>query len=274
METELISEYKKEEIQKIFKMIWERKKIVFITIVFALMMAVIYNFFIVTPLYKANATIQLSNVANEYSDPDMASKLLKSNSLVFPAIQKLEEDYTESQLQSYLTANILINQTNNSRILDIVLFNEEPLLAANILTEIINIFKEKSESQEKLVIDNYQEYLQFIDNTINDLENQLNKINQESTVIMNSDIKSTEKSILISTLLSKESTLINQKNNLIKEKREKEDELIAIRPFQVLTHAYVSENPVNSNEEENIAIAVVLGLIVSLLIIMVLEIFK
>lgn len=261
------SEYEEIDLRELIMDLWNSKWFICgITLLFILV-AGIYSFFIVDPVYQANTSIQLSNVEGFYSNPLVVTRLLKSNGLVMPVMNTLGLDYTEAELQNFLKTNMNIESENNSGIIDVNLKSVDYSLANKILDNIIIDFKYNADIEYDTFTGNINNSLNIIETTIDEFKKQISLTKKDIENISNSNLESSEQSILIAGLTNKLSLYIEQENKLLEEKRLLESELASYRPLQILTAPYIQENPVSPRKMLNVAIAGVLGVFLSIFIV-------
>lgn len=271
---QLYNEYEEIDIRELLMLLWSKK--IFITglTIVMIIIAGIYSFYVIDPVYQAKTTVQLSNTGDFYSNPATAMRLLKSNAIVMPIMEELGEDYSEAEVQGYLGGNMTLGNPDNTKIVDISLKSADPIIAQKLLTGIITSYKEEADIQYNRIINNSKENLATIENSLDLLDEEIKSVNQDMDNISNSDISSTEKSILMSGLTNKISTYIEQRNSLVSEKRAIEEKLLSYQSFQILNQAYVSEDPVSPNKMLNIAIAAVLGIMIAIFLVFFIEFLK
>ena len=262
------------DLREYIKLIWDNKFFIISLVIVMTILAGIYSFYIVDPVYQAHTTVQLSNTEDFYSNPATAMRLLKSNAIVMPIMNELGQEYSEADLQGYLEANMTLGNPNGTQIIDISLENTDPIIAKQVLNDAIISYKKKADVQYNKAINNSQKNLSVIESNIDSLDKQTKSVNQNINNISESDLSPTEKSVLISGLTNKLSAYIEQRNSFVTEKREIEEYLLSYQPFQILNQPYVSEDPVSPNKRLNLAIAAVLGLMTAIFLVFFIEFLK
>ena len=123
----------------------EHWKLIAVTAVTGAVLMALYTFFLVTPMYKATATIYVvsrnDSVLN-FSDLQVGSELTSDYIKVFgmwevheKVISNLDLDYTYTNMASMLS----VTNTSNTRMLDITVTNPDPEEAAAIANEYADV---------------------------------------------------------------------------------------------------------------------------------------
>ncbi len=123
----------------------EHWKLIAVTAVTGAVLMALYTFFLVTPMYKATATIYVvsrnDSVLN-FSDLQVGSELTSDYIKVFEmwevhekVISNLDLDYTYTNMASMLS----VTNTSDTRMLDITVTNPDPEEAAAIANEYANV---------------------------------------------------------------------------------------------------------------------------------------
>lgn len=271
MEKGIFNDNDRIELRKLFMLLWSRKYLILSIVLAMALLAGVYNLYFQTPVYRVEATIQLGNLETDVSNMDTAVRLLKSSNFINLVNDDIEMNYTDDELQNYLEKNISLSMNRETKIIDIAITDTYPELAKKILTGVIVSYKQRSDSEYNEILSNRQEYLESIKENISKLDKQIEEINNNIESITDSSIDAVEKSILIGSLTNSLNPLFVQKNNLILDKRTVEEETFAVNTFQILQDPYILANPVSPDIKENVALAVVFGLIVAILLIFLLE---
>lgn len=281
-------EYYEIDLREYIQVLWNGKWIIIgLFIVSVLAAGIVSNYFI-APMYKTEAAIQLTNVQqlpvklesslqqedvksnnelhNNYTDVDNAVKILKSTKLVAPIIKELREEYSTSELKSYIDDNIKVKSDSDQNI-NITVKSKDPKLAYKLTDSIINNFKAGSEKYYNEIINQQQSYLNTINEEIEELNKRLAKTNETIDKITQSSVGTLEKSILLDGLASRLNTYQQQKNELLEKKYRLNYVLSTYHPLEVLDESYIPKDPVSPNVRLNIAIAGVLGLMLGVFIV-------
>ena len=123
----------------------EHWKLIAVTAVTGAVLMALYTFFLVTPMYKATATIYVvsrnDSVLN-FSDLQVGSELTSDYIKVFEmwevhekVISNLDLDYTYTNMASMLS----VTNTSDTRMLDITVTNPDPEEAAAIANEYADV---------------------------------------------------------------------------------------------------------------------------------------
>lgn len=274
MEEGYYADYEEIDLRKYILLIWRKKYFLMGLVVLMVLLTGIYSFYILTPMYQAEAAVRLSNMEGLYSNPATAMRLFKSNALVRPVMNRLGQGYTEADLQMYLHNNMTLGNPSETKIIDITVKNKDPLIAKELLAGIVKDYKEKADVQYNRIADSSQENLISIENNIDKLDKQIEATNQDIENISNSNLNPTEKSVLMSGLTNKLSSYIEQRNSLVMEKAAIEEKFLSYQSFEILNYPYVLENPVSPNIKLNIAIAASLGLMIAVFLVFFIEFLK
>lgn len=274
MEAAYNDEFAEVDLRKCFFLIWGKKRFITVFVLLAVFLTFIFSFYILEPVYQAQTAVQLSDVPGRYSNSSIAVQIFQSNDLVMPVALALGEKYTNFNLQEYLKNNITVEENEDARTIKISLNNSDSLLAKSLLKGIVLSYKEKADLQYNAIVNKQKQDLLAISNDIAEIEEETKLVNQDITNIKNSNLNSAEKSILMISLTNKLTTYFEQKNNLSQQKRELEAILLGYQPFTIINEPYILESPVSPNKILNLAIAAVLGLMLSIFIIFFVEFLR
>jgi len=144
------------DLKELFLIFWNRKlEIILITLV-TIAIGVVYSYFFIVPEYKATTTLVLvqssSNVEQSgegitQTDLTLNSKLvstyseiMKSKSVLMQVVNDLGvEDLTEADLRN----SISVKARQNTEVIEIIIKNLDPNLAAQIANKVAEVFSEK-----------------------------------------------------------------------------------------------------------------------------------
>ena len=125
---------------------WSKKIIIFLVVVVALTMGLVYTVFIQKPLYQSYTTILLTKEENtaitsidlnlNKSLVDTYSEIIKSNTVINKVIYNLGLDYATNELKS----NISVASVNDTEIIKITVKDADARLAQRIANEIARVF--------------------------------------------------------------------------------------------------------------------------------------
>ncbi|MCF8002580.1 MAG: hypothetical protein K9K76_12085, partial [Halanaerobiales bacterium] len=92
------NEYEEVDLRELIMTLWSGKWIIIGLFIVAIIGAGLISQFYLTPTYKIEAVIQLSNIDNLYSNPEAVTQIIKSNSLVFPIMSEYNQKFSDVQL--------------------------------------------------------------------------------------------------------------------------------------------------------------------------------
>ncbi|MGM8215078.1 Wzz/FepE/Etk N-terminal domain-containing protein [Bacillaceae bacterium W0354] len=273
--------------------------IVSITALFTIV-AIIYSFIIADPVYESKATVIINKVEqpigslNEYVDnatsKEMVIDVMKSPEVIQKTIKDLNLDRTISSLQNSLSVTAV---ENNEALVRIKLQGTDRELISNILDQLIVNTRDSIKQSVDTYITSYQElYLEKMDEE----QQQLNEFLQEYSelekavglpllVLFQQNAAGSEyileaNEALLQELreLDKETQIeyeqvnarINRANQQLQEFYNFYSDAVTAQSLElvpervsVFSNAFASVNPVKPNKMLNTAIALVLGLMVS-----------
>lgn len=153
------------DLKELFKVFWEKKFYIVLTVIVFAVFGVIYSTKIKTPVYSSAATLVLvqsqggndSTSSITASDITLNSKLvstyseiIKSNTTIRDVISNLGLEMNESDIRK----NIKVTAVEDTEVIKITVSNVDAELASRIANETANVFIQKAKSIYK--IDNVQ----------------------------------------------------------------------------------------------------------------------
>ena len=254
-------------------LLWENKWFIIGLFFIAILGALLFSQFYLSPVYKTEAIIQLSNIDNLYSDSDSVRQIMKSNRLVNPIMDKYDQEYSDAQLNSYIENNIKVSEINNGQI-RLSVKNGNPNLTLNITNDIINDFLEQAEESYKKYISRKEKNIKDLKSQIEKIDKRILSVNKGIDKLKESNFEPAEKSILINEQVNLLELLYNQKSDYQEKVRELENEVSGFYSLEVLNEAYLPENPISPNTKLNVAIAGVLAIMLGVFIVFFREFLK
>jgi uncharacterized protein involved in exopolysaccharide biosynthesis len=174
-----------------------------------------------------------------------------------------------ARLNSYINNNLTIRQIGDTSIISITVKNNEPQLTLNIAEGLINNFKNDSNQYFQNKIENDKEYIADLKNDLKDIN-----LDLENNKEMIEESRNAGKLETVSLLIQENSSLQNSRRELRKGIKEKEFKLLNSFSLEVISAPYLPENPVSPNTKLNIAIAGILGFMLSIFIVFLKEFIK
>jgi capsular polysaccharide biosynthesis protein len=223
----------------------------------------------IEPVYETKTRIQPSNYEGLYSEPNTAVQLLSSTGLMKKVMSDLGVEMSGARLNSYINNNLTIRQIGDTSIISITVKNNEPQLTLNIAEGLINNFKNDSNQYFQNKIENDKEYIADLKNDLKDIN-----LDLENNKEMIEESRNAGKLETVSLLIQENSSLQNSRRELRKEIKEKESKLLNFYSLEVISVPYLPENPVSPNTKLNIAIAGILGFMLSIFIVFLKEFIK
>ncbi|MDW0112996.1 Wzz/FepE/Etk N-terminal domain-containing protein [Sporosarcina saromensis] len=138
-------------LQDLFKTIKKRATLIFLVTIFAITLAGVYSYLIMTPIYQSSTQLLVNQQKTEqaqFNTQDIQTNLqlintykviIKSPAILSEVIEKLDLDQTADTLNS----NISINNEQNSQVVVIKVEHPNPALAAEIANTTAEVFQEK-----------------------------------------------------------------------------------------------------------------------------------
>ena len=138
-------------IKDIIKIIKGRLLLIISLTIFSVGIAIVWNFYIVTPLYQSQTQILLNsndNNSNDYSWTqietdiyliDTYNDIITSTFILSKVIERLQLDITPEQLSSQIT----LSSESGSKVFEIEVVDSIPERAANIANKTAEVFKEE-----------------------------------------------------------------------------------------------------------------------------------
>lgn len=139
------------DLKELFFVLWDKVILIGAVTVIAAVIAALYTYFLITPIYVSTSSVYVMNRQNAestitYSDLNAATQLtndyeemIKSNTVLQDVIDQVGLEATTSSL-----ANIIsVNNPTDTRFLEISVTHSDPLLAQDIANAVAEISAEK-----------------------------------------------------------------------------------------------------------------------------------
>ena len=151
------------DLKELLQIVWERKMQIIMIIAIFMVIGIIYSLGFVTPKYQALTTLLLAT--NSSSDTTASesitttditlnsklvatySDLVKSKKIIRNVISNLALDPNEEEV---IRKNVSVSERTNTEIIEIVVKNTDPVLAAKITNEIAKVFIENVKEYYKI----------------------------------------------------------------------------------------------------------------------------
>lgn len=256
------------DLRELIIFVWHRKWFLIGLFVIAVIASFAVSKYYITPGYKTEATVQLSNIQGIYSQPATARQIIKNSGEIKKALRKNSgKEISADKLSNFIKNNISIENVEGTQIMNIIVKSNNPETVHIIAQTMVAAYRNKSQNYYDKFINNKQEYLENIEEEIQEIKEKIEKTNTHISNLENKEIASADKSIMINSQISKLDSLQEHKNDLMKQKQDIENELLGYHSFAVITPPYVPENPVSPNIKLNMAIAGVLALMLGIFVI-------
>ncbi|CCU79939.1 lipopolysaccharide biosynthesis [Halanaerobium saccharolyticum subsp. saccharolyticum DSM 6643] len=251
-------------------LLWEHKYFIIGLTVLSVLISYVYSANFIIPNYQNSLTVQLSNTKGNYSETESINELLKSDELIVPALKNVDLNsnsinnintkiisnlrLTEQGMQGAVYGGIISLQAESA--------DQEKLYIA--LNAIINEFERRSNSYFEEILEEKKRNLTMINNEIENLDKEIDKTNE---ILNNFQDVSIDKAFIISSVNSKLNILSKTKREYLADYRKLKGEINDHRAFRVLNFPPKKSNKISPNIRLNIAIAAVLGLMLSVFIV-------
>jgi succinoglycan biosynthesis transport protein ExoP len=298
-------------LREIIEVVWNGKWIILFVTIFAVVTSGIVSFFVLDPVYEARSTVMINNPESDKQLSLQAYKEQVANHAIMSrTISDLnlhDQDITISRLRDKINAEI-VKDTNLIRI---TVSDNDPTLAANITNAVTNEFvafmSTQSIAQLKkdlaFDIETINEEIKLNEENLKDVQNELestpqilitnkslsedpylhsvvsDKNNTSNAEAGSIQLKDEELNPLFISLQNSESELKLEISRLENKKEEtlqklKENRLIVKDNLLVVSQAIEPEQPVGPRKLLNVAIAGVVGGMISLFIIFLMEYWR
>lgn len=256
-------------------LLWRKKWKIAAFFMTSVLVVVIYSFILVEPVYQSNMVIKLSNIGGLYSEPSTASQIIKSNNFFKPIMDELDLNYTNNELNNYISNNINITNNKDTNIINIVAKNTDPVIAKKLLDKIYAKFNQEENEYYNKIINSKKEYLLSLNNQLENIEKNINSVDKRITEMSS---LTTENPVTISlassSLTSKLDSYLNQKNNTMEKIANLKQEILTYYPAMVLDVPVILDSPISPNKKLNVAIAGVLGIMLGIFAVFFVEFMK
>lgn len=298
-------------LREIIETVWKGKWIIILVTAIAVAISGIVSFFIMDPVYEARSTVMINIIESDEQHSLQAYKEQVANHAIMSrTISNLnlhDQDITISKLRNKISAEI-VKDTNLIRI---IASDKDPILVANITNAVTNEFvafmsnqsKEQLKKDLEFSIEKINEAIKLNEEDLKDVQNELantpeilvtNKSLSEDaylhSVISDRDITSNAEAGSIQlkneqvnplhiSLQNKKSDLkleISKLENRKEDNQQKinDNQLIVKDSLLVVSQAIEPEIPVGPRKMLNVAIAGVVGGMISLFIVFLMEYWR
>jgi succinoglycan biosynthesis transport protein ExoP len=298
-------------LREIIEVVWNGKWIILLVTLLAVVTSGIVSFFVLDPVYEARSTVMINNPESDKQLSLQAYKEQVANhaimSRTISALNLHDQDITINRLRDKINAEI-VKDTNLIRI---TVSDNDPKLAANITNAVTNQFVAfmSNQSIEQLKrdlefnIENINEAITLNEENLKDVQSELantpqilvtnkslsedaylhavvsDKNNTSNAEAGSIQLKSEQFNPLFISLENSESELKLEISRLENKKEEtlqklKENRLIVKDNLLVVSQAIEPEEPVGPRKLLNVAIAGVVGGMISLFIVFIMEYWR
>lgn len=298
-------------LREILQTLWDGKWIIVGVTALLVALAGIYSFFIATPTYEAKGTViinntelpigSLSEYANNATSRDVVVEVMQSPEVLQSTIDELNLDTTVSSLQS----NIGVSKPEeNESLINITYSGAERDIISNVIATVINQTKSHIDESLTNYIGNYEELYQ---NKITEQEESLNEFLEEYNaleeasglpllVLFEQNASGSQYMLEANEELLQElrelekitqveyeqiNAKITQANDKYKQYYSKYEDALTANTINIieeristLSEPYAGANPVSPNKVLNVAIALVLGLMISVFVVFIMAYWK
>ncbi|WP_330949246.1 Wzz/FepE/Etk N-terminal domain-containing protein [Virgibacillus sp. MG-45] len=292
-------------LQEIIEKLWNGKWIIIgITLAFFVLSA-IYSFVIADPVYKGTAKVTVHNVSavpetiqpyiNEMTKPEIFNQTMKSTVVIEKIIETEKLDSTVSQLQNSLTVQLPKDET--SSLITVSMEGTDKEKIKSVIDSAVQITREQlgANIQSRLTVmeNEYKTKMEEENEQLAQAVNEFNEINAgeglptlllfqqnaasgnymlEANEVLLEELKNLDKSDQVK--YEKINKKINNLTSLYNFYSDKYDEVRSISTMNivdissnVLSEAFVPKNPIAPNKVLNVAMALVLGFMISVFVV-------
>ncbi|WP_408955116.1 YveK family protein [Natroniella sp. ANB-PHB2] len=262
-EVENVDEMIEIDLREYLKILIERKGTIIGVTLLAVLISGVISFFVLDPVYEAEATMGLSNRAGRYSEVTTAKQMLRSLSYFNQLNNELDLGLDQNQLRK-LRNNLEIDEVND-RILELSFQSKDPKQAKLILGNLIDLFKADSSQYFERNQARLEGELEEVETEITMLEGRLSEREDNIEELLSTDRLSTaDKVILSNEFGNKINDLEKLRYSLVDEKYKLKERVDDLEGLLVINAPITPESPVAPNKKLNLAIAAVLGLMLGL----------
>lgn len=258
------------DLREYIMLLWDNIFLIGGLIVLAVLISYVYSANFVMPKYQNSLTIQLSNTEGVYSETESINELIKSDELVHSALKKVNlKPDSINNIQTNIISNLELTEQGMQGAVygGIISLDAEGTDRENLyiaLNAVINEFEKRSNNYFEEVMKEKQNDLHLIEKEIENLNSEIDKTNE---ILNNFKDVSIDKAFIISNINAKLNTLSKTKRIYLADYRKLRREIKDHREFRVLNFPSETSNEISPNTKLNIAIAAVLGLMLSVFIV-------
>lgn len=265
------------DLREYIMLLWRNKAFIITLTVLAVLVSYFYSVNFISPQYKNSLTIQLANTEGIYSKTETMNELLKSDELIKTALDKNNLDNgVIAGINTTIKSELKLTEQGMQGavyggIIDLEAESAKPQKLYKALNIIVDEFQKKSNDYFENVLAEKNNDLLTIENEIINLGNEIDKTNK---ILNNLENISMDKAFIIANINDKLNTLSKTKREYLKDYRGLRREINDHRGFRVLNFPAESSVKTAPNIRLNIAIAAVLGLMLSVFIVFFKEYLK
>lgn len=251
-------------LREYFRIIWQGKWLILSLFLLSLLLTWIYFGLMKDPIYESEVQIMLNNTEGNYSDPGVASRVIKSNILVGEALKELGQEFSLQSIKNFINNNIKISITDQSLIVKVR--HKEPQMAKMILDKIIEKYMVRSRKQFDSIIDAKEEYYISLKQELEELNQRIKMVNEN--IDMFSSIEDpVQKAIMATDQLDKLDLYNKQKIDILEKLQEVSYDISILKPAEILDQAYMPEEPIDRNIGLKISLIGLLSLVLGVFIV-------
>lgn len=248
------------DLREYIGIILKRRSLIIGLLILAMLVGVILNL-LIEPVYQSETIVKLSNSSGKYSNINYAKQKIKSLTYIKKITKELNLSYSLDKLNKLRENNLEVDKLEDD-VLAISFKSNDPQKAKQILSGIIDFFKQESLSNFERLKEEKLDYLEAINEEISKLAEDLKESNKGVTELKNLEMSAGDKAIISNNLKDRWSNMQEIKISLINKKQEIIAQINDMEGLEVINAPIVSKNPIRPNKLLNLAISILLGLLI------------
>jgi uncharacterized protein involved in exopolysaccharide biosynthesis len=248
------------DLREYIGIILKRRSLIIGLLILAMLVGVILNL-LIEPVYQSETIVKLSNSSGKYSNMNYAKQKIKNVNYIKEITKELNLSYNLDKLNKLRENNLEVDKLEDD-VLAISFKSNDPQKAKQILSGIIDFFKQESLRNFERLKEEKLDYLEAINEEISKLEEDLKESNKAVTELKNLEMSVGDKAIISNNLNDRWSNMQEIKISLINKKQEIIAQINDMEGLEVINAPIVSKNPIRPNKLLNLAISILLGLLI------------
>jgi len=269
MEDNNQGDFEEIDLKEYLGLLVERRRLIIGIFILGILAGTLVNF-LAEPVYQSDTIIKLSNSSGKYSNMNYAKQKIKSLNYIEEITKELNLSYTLDKLNKFRENNLKVDKLEDD-VLAISFKSNDPQKAKQILSGIIDFFKQESLSNFERLKEEKLDYLEVINEEISKLAEDLKTSNKVVAELKNLEMSAGDKAIISNNLNDRWSNMQEIKVSLINNKQDIIAQINNMEELEIINPPMASQDPIKPKRLLNIVISALLGLFIGIFMSLFLE---